>query len=324
MTYDAQHTSKSLAKRNQLHGAARKWIAQFKRRYLQRDAASGRISKVTMYFDPTLHRHLAHNTFIGLGVAWYLVPQDEALARELYLAAVAQAGWRDRSKPAVGNVLMFAILGLLLAQEFGDAAVADYLRQGIEAVAEPRHFGAGGSEFGYFFHLGERFPRGQLSALLMCAEVLAPGQWRSIFRSNGRRRRRSRDVTVQGVEFPALGICRAENASAGTGERMTLTVDTYVGMKARAGSATSFHVTNLPLCSGDDAAKVAAKAAASSGSDHGGGVVRSGVSVECDGRPFNAWRVVGDRRIEIATTIAAHHFVVNYRVPQQSKDDARL
>ena len=271
-----------------------------------------------MYFDPTVQRHMAHNNSIGLGVAWYMVPQDEALARELYLAAVTQAGWRDRSGPAVGSVVMFSILGLLLAQEFGDTEVAEYLRKGIEEVAEPRHFGD--SEFGYFFHLGEKFPRGQLSALLMCAEVLTAGQWKSVFSSDVRRRQRSQEPTVEGVDFPALGICRAENVPGGDGDCMALIVDTYAGLRTRAGSATSFRVTNLPLCSGDGVGDGAA-----AGSSAGGeAALRFGVRVECDGRPFDAWKVTGENRIEITTTIAPHHFMVTYKAPQRPSQKARL
>lgn len=276
---------------------------------MHRNASTGGIDKVTMYFDPTVQRQIAHNNFIGLGVAWYMVPQDEALARELYLAAVTQAGWRDRTGPAVGSVAMFSILGLLLAQEFGDTAVAEYLRKGIEEVAEPRHFGD--SEFGYFFHLGEQFPRGQLSALLMCAEVLTKGQWRSVFSSDVRRRQRSQEPTVEGVEFPALGICRAENVPGGDGESMVLAVDTYAGLRARAGSTTSFRVTNLPLLSHHGTEDGAAGT-----SSAGGDKSRPGVEVECDGRPFMAWQVTGESSIEITTTIAPHRFKVTYRVPR--------
>lgn len=56
--------------------------------------------------------------------------------------------------------------------------VAQRLEEAMQDVLEPRFFGEGGDEFGYFFHLGEEWPRGQLNSLMMCNDLLtSAGDW---------------------------------------------------------------------------------------------------------------------------------------------------
>lgn len=269
------------------HASAREWLQTFRQKYVQR-GAGGEIDAVTLYYDPELDRQMAHNTFMGLAAAWYLVPQDADLAHELYDVVKQRLRW-GAGGGAIPRSAMFNILGLLLAQEFGDAAVAAALRSALERMGEPRDFGDG--EFGYFFHLGEPWPRGQSSALLVTAEVLAEGQWRAVFaRTPEQHAARLLEPTVEGVDFPSLGISSARNDLGAA----ALHVETYAASPSSAGRDTSFCVVQLP--------QQASRA----------------FRVFCDGAPHTQWQRLSDTAIKIHTDIGAHSFRVEWR------PDARL
>ena len=91
-----------------------------------KEEGRGSIEAVTLYFDPHLERHMQHGPFIGLGIAWYLAPQDHALALELYEAVRDTLGWTggggEGGVSLMPGGLMLNVLGLVLAQEFGDMA----------------------------------------------------------------------------------------------------------------------------------------------------------------------------------------------------------
>ena len=132
---------------------------------------------------------------------------DPELAHLLYRSAVRFLGLleerfdlRERG-PVLAMGVVFTQLALVLALEFGDELVASRLRPVLEVVAEPRHFGDG--HFGFFYHLGEPWPRGQLSALLMVAEVAGPGRWRRIFQNKDFRAR----FHAPAVDFAAFFEC---------------------------------------------------------------------------------------------------------------------
>ena len=83
---------------------------------------------------------------------------------------------------------------MLCARELGDNLVVQRLEEAMQDVLEPRFFGGKDSvsedgeddesEFGYFFHLGEEWPRGQLNSLMMCNDLLtAPGDWLRVFQN---------------------------------------------------------------------------------------------------------------------------------------------
>ena len=74
--------------------------------------------------------------------------------------------------------VLFLALALTLAIEFEDKEVEKRAKHLLRAFSEPRHFDDGC--FGFFFHLQERWPRGQLSALLMTAEVGGGGRWEKV------------------------------------------------------------------------------------------------------------------------------------------------
>merc|ERR1712151_1160330 len=121
-------------------------------------------------------------------------------------------------------------------------------------------FGEEELEFGWFMHLDEQWPRGQINSLLICDDIMSsssPGtvgmqpRWSTGF-NDPTFKARSWQPTVEAVEFPDLGIAEAYNDSA-TG---TLVIATYVGTRSAAGRATSFRIVQVPtrspevLCDG--------------------------------------------------------------------------
>merc|ERR1711860_405336 len=103
----------------------------------------------------------------------------------------------------------------------GDEPVVNKLKNHINRTSEGKFFGT--SEFGFFFHLGENWPRGQMSALLMCGEVLTSGDWQRAFHNAGNKDR-FHAPTVEGIAFPDVGVSQAWNDT----ERGVLIVSLYV------------------------------------------------------------------------------------------------
>jgi len=91
--------------------------------------------------------------------------------------------------------------------------------------------------------------------------------------------------TVEGIEFPSLGVSQAWNDRA-TG---TLHVVTYAAAPDKRGTATRWRVTNLPST--------------------------ANLTVRLNRQPFSRFSAVGPRTIEITSTIDAHQFevVTGYR-----------
>lgn len=270
------------------HDVAKEWWRYHARNYMPRDAA-GKVVGATMYYDPVLdHNHIS-DAIMGLGAAWYALPQAPELAREMYEAAVEQAGWRDPETDVgmtVARARMYT-LGLVVARELNDHVVADRLRDTIDRVMEPRLFGADEAEFGWFMHLDEPWPRGQINSLLICDDIMtstgpgmvcAPPRWSTIF-TDASFAARSTEPTVEAVEFPDLGISEAYNDAA-TG---TLVVATYVGARSAVGRPTSFRVTQVPTRSPE---------------------------VLCDGTPYHNWDQAPDGVLTIRFGIANHRFVI--------------
>jgi hypothetical protein len=112
----------------------------------------------------------------------------------------------------------------------------------------------------------------------MLRDVADPGDWCAAFDDLDRERHGA--PTVEGVDYPRLGISQAANgASDGV-----LTVGTIAATRAAAGEATRWRVANLP-----DA---------------------HAVSVELDGKPFGDWRPLDQRTIEVSCRIADQTFRV--------------
>ncbi len=119
----------------------------------------------------------------------------------------------------------------------------------------------------------------------MVCEAAGEGAWSKAFREPNRSK--FDEPTVEGVDYPSLGIRRAWNDT----EEGALHVGTCVGTPSKAGSPTNFRITQLP----DPKA----------------------VSIHCDGSEFPRWRVVGDDAIEIETDVGNHEFRIHVRSPSR-------
>jgi hypothetical protein len=119
--------------------------------------------------------------------------------------------------------------------------------------------------------------------MLIAAEIAGPGDWTRAFEAPHAGKYTA--PTVEGIEFPSLGVSQAWNDRA-TG---TLHVVTYLAAPDKRGDATRWRVTNLPSS--------------------------SNVAVRLNGQPFGRFSAVGPRTIEITSTIEAHQFeiVTGYR-----------
>lgn len=260
------------------HSAFETWAEATRGDYFGFDR-SGNLEWTTFYYDPLIEHNHTLGPAGGLGVAFYLLPQDPAFAETLYRAGAARMGWDNPAKtvPELPDP-RFIALGLALAREFGDETVFRRLSQFAEENFEPRAFGADGGEFGWWFQFGEDWPRGQLSALMAVAEVGTPGAWARLFREPDLAK--FGQPTVEGVDYPALGLSRAWN-EARSGQ---LHISTYCGESQRAGETTSFKISHLP-----DSATV---------------------KVRRDGAAFENWRALDGSTIKIETDINQHDFEV--------------
>jgi len=230
---------------------------------------------MTMYYDPILDVHHRMGPTGGLAALPYLLPQDLPLARMLWETAATRIGWNDPSKPV--RTLpepRWLVLGVVLANELGDTISEARLRETAEELCEPRFFGDG--EFGWFFGLGEDWPRGQLSGLMAMTEVGRAGSWSRVF--NDPNLGKLEQPTVTGVDYPNLGISQAWNDV----ERGILHVSTYAATSSMRGAPTTFRVKNLP---DPDRAEL-----------------------RCDGEEHRGWRILDAHVIEVETDIGEHVF----------------
>jgi hypothetical protein len=265
------------------HWVFDRWTEDFlKQRCIGYDAR-GRLEWVGFYYDPTIDRVHGRSPIFGFLPAIYVLPQNRPLAEELYRKGVAAVGWDKNGAPAHAPTSPRGItVPYLLARELGDTTTERRLAKVLDQISEGKFFDGGDEgepeEFGYFFRLGERYPRGQESALCMLADVMDPGEWHAAF--NGVDHPRFDAPTLEGVDFPDLGIARAANDAA----RGIMTVETYAGRKAATGQATRFRVTRLP-----DADQVV---------------------VYRDGHAFDRWRAAGAAEIEIDSIVGSHVFEI--------------
>jgi hypothetical protein len=254
------------------------WQEHTRKEYFGFDKHGG-LESVTLYYDPIVdHKHTLGPAG-GLGVGLYMMPQDPAFGETLYRAGVAKLKWDDPATPIRGLPdPRFLAVGLALAKEWGDDVTFARLQDYAEANFEPRRFGPTNDEFGWWFQLGEKWPRGQLSALMAMAEVGGPGAWSKLFREPNLAK--FKQPTVVGVDFPSLGVSRAWNDPAD----QVLHIATYAADSTATGRATKFKVTQLPD--------------------------PSAVTVRCDGQEYSHWRAVGDGAIEIETTFDERAFEI--------------
>ncbi len=281
------------------HAIYDEWLeSTFKKRFLTYDAR-GNLKSVAMYHDPVLDRTFGGPPAGGLAPSFYVLPQNREMAELLYRSTVSSLGWDRRWMPVLGLKSfprMFA-MGLLLAREFGDGTTERRLTRKLASFDNGRFFNAGDAggerededEFGFFFNFGEAYPRGQESAFLMLRDLVdSEGGWYGAFNDSDAEKFDA--PTVVGVDYPKLGLSRAENDEA----EATLELETYVATSSEAGAPTRFRVTQLP-----DASSVA--------------VLR-------DGSPYEGWTRLGSDSIEIETDVAKARFSISTGYRSEARD----
>ena len=113
----------------------------------------------------------------------------------------------------------------------------------------------------------------------MVTDVADPGDWQRLFRSPNLSK--FEQPTVEGIEFPRLGLSQAWNDLA----HGMLQVTTYAVKPSLAGVQTAFRVTGIPDQKGS-------------------------IFVRCDGSEYSNWKSVGSDAIEIRTEIGSHSFQI--------------
>ena len=263
------------------HWVYDQWIEYAKKHFTQRNAR-GDITSFAFYYDPL--EKFAYSPPPGLSgysmlaPLFYLYPQAPEFGLQLYEAGVNALGWNDRSKSLVQafDDPRWITMTMMLAREVGDLTTENRLKSVAEREWGPNFFGDDEDRFAWGFGLAEPHPRGQLNGLMILSEIGGPGAWTNIYKG-------SRDgqfdlPTVEGVDFPTLGISAASNDT----NDGTLHVSTYAATSARRGTPTSWRVSQLR----DPAT----------------------VQIYCDDQLYNDWGVVGDNTIEINSTIGEHRF----------------
>lgn len=255
------------------HQAFENFIGYTKENYMK-IGSDGKLQSITTFYDPIEKFHFGATVAGGLTTAHLMAPQNPELARVLYEGAANAAGWRT----GTGDVRA-STTGLIMTKEMGDEAAYQRLLAAAEREYEPKYFGEHKEQFGWFFNNKEGFPRGQGSATLMAAEIAGgPGDWTRAFEA--RYMDKFTAPTVEGIEFPSLGVSQAWNDRT-TG---TLYVVTYAAAPEKKGTATRWRVTNLPSV--------------------------TNLTIRLNGKPFSRFVAVGPRTIELTSTIDAHQFEI--------------
>ncbi len=263
------------------HWVYDQWI-EFAKKHFTTRHASGDIASFAFYYDPL--EEFAYSPPPGLsGLSmlaplFYLYPQAPEFGLALYEAGVRDLGWNDPTKSLVQafDDPRWLTMTLMLAREVGDVTTETRLKAVAEQEYGPDFFADDADRFAWTFGLDEPHPRGQLNGLLILSEIGECGAWTNIYK--GKREAQFELPTVEGVDFPSLGICEAFNGVADD----TLHISTYAATAARRGKATSWKVTQLPN--------------------------PQAVQVYCDGEKYNDWGVIDDHTIEMNSPIASHRF----------------
>ena len=203
----------------------------------------------------------------------------------LYRNAVAEVGWNKRYLPVLfpGVDPRPLTVAFLLAREYGDHTTERRLARKLAGFENSRFFDAEGGadqdEFGHFFKYGERYPRGQESALYLLKDLLeGEGDWWRAF--NEPDRGKFTAPTVTDAEYPKLGFSVARNDETSG----VLELESYAATSSARGQATRFSVRNLPD--------------------------PSAAHVRRDGAQHAGWRATGASSIEIETTIDTHRYQI--------------
>ena len=266
---------------NNFHSSYSNWLSFTKDKYYGFNK-NGSLEWVTMYFDEINDHHHRTVPTHGLAVSFYAKPQDPQFAELLYRGAINFLGWDNPSIPITNEFMpdprMFA-LGLTMSKEFDDQITHERLRKYAEENFEPQFFGVNDSQFGFWFNLGEKWPRGQLSALAMCAEVCEPEAWESLF--NKPNLTKFYSPSIEGVDFPSVSIEKAFHDD----RKGKLHFSISDGDKTKTNKKTNIEVFNLP-----DAKEI---------------------TVLCDGKKFNEYKILDNSRISINTQVRKHSFEID-------------
>ena len=266
---------------NNFHSSYSNWLSFTKDKYYGFNK-NGSLEWVTMYFDEINDHHHRTVPTHGLAVSFYAKPQDPQFAELLYRGAINFLGWDNPSIPITNEFMpdprMFA-LGLTMSKEFDDQITHERLRKYAEENFEPQFFGINDSQFGFWFNLGEKWPRGQLSALAMCAEVCEPEAWESLF--NKPNLAKFYSPSIEGVDFPSVSIEKAFHDD----RKGKLHFSISDGDKTKTNEKTNIEVFNLP-----DANEI---------------------TVLCDGMKFNEYKILDNSRISINTQVRKHSFEID-------------
>ena len=247
----------------------------------------GKLEWITRYYDPIVNHKANSGPGGGIGTAFLLLPQDRELSTFIYETAANALGWNNPRVPIRADAG-----GLNMARELGDHTAVARLSAAAEREYEPRFFGDHDEKFGWWFGQNEGFPRGQRSATMMVSEVGTGGGWLRAFEAPHLDKFDA--PTVEGVDYPSLGVSQAWNDIASG----TLYVTTYPTTPDRRGVETSWRVTNLS--NPDD------------------------VFVLCDGEPFERVEVEGTNTIRLDADIDNRQYQIftGYRA-DTAADNAR-
>jgi hypothetical protein len=167
-----------------------------------------------------------------------------------------------------------------MAREIGDTATEDRIRDFAESEYQPRFFGEENDRFAFWFGYDSTWPRGQLNATMMLAESASPGAWWRVF--NEPRPATASEPVLRGVDYPGIGIRRAQNDMA----RGVLSIETTAATPSRRTEPTSFTVDQLPS--------------------------PAEVSVRIDGQDSAGWQITGADSIRLDLDIGDHQIHVAF------------
>ena len=261
------------------HRPVQSWL-EYARENFMEVSSDGKLQTVTSYYDPIVNHKANGGPGAGVGNAFLLLPQDRELATFLYESAANALGWNNPQEP-----IRASATGLVMARELGDHTALERLRAAAEREYDPRYFGPQQEQFGWWFGLNEAYPRGQRSASMMVSEVGTDDAWYRAFEAPYLDKYDA--PTIEGVDFPSLGIYQAWNNT----ESGTLHVGTYAATPDRQGHQSDWRVTNLPD--------------------------PNNVVILCDGEPFQRYAIDSANSIRIDGTIALQHYQIftGYRGP---------
>ena len=271
---------------SRFHGVYDEWVEYAKKHFMELDGL-GNLRTFPFYYDPLEDALCSfRDPFVGLAtlaIIPYLLPQNPEFGTFLYEQSATKLGWNNPDVPALNPLPdpRWLSIGLLAARDIGDLTTEKRLREVVDREFEPRWFGEEKDRFGWWFGLDEKYPRGQLSSLLMLSETGEPGAWSRVFRQPNLKK--FNEPTIEGVDYPTLAIRQAWNDT----DEGTLHVATVASAPSGRGRSTTFRVTQLP-------------------NPRQIGVLR-------DGSPFDGWRVLNDEEIEVETDVEDRSFEIRWR-----------